>query len=87
MCQAGGLGVLPQKIICFNGVKSLNSRQEKYENALSYKQWKLDSFHNLDKGNIEKYIVRSILNIELISVYTCNTGERSEPEKKKIIIG
>ena len=32
---------------------------------------KLDSFHNLDKGNIEKG-GHSILNIELGSMYICN---------------
>ena len=31
----GGLGVLPQHFFVFNGVKSCNSGQEKYENALS----------------------------------------------------
>ena len=49
-----GLGVLPQKIFSLNGVKSCYSRQEKYENALKARDWKLDSCHNLDKGNIEK---------------------------------
>ena len=31
----GGLGVLPQKIFGFNGVKSCKLRQKKYENVLS----------------------------------------------------
>ena len=31
----GGLGVLPQTFFVLNGVKSCNSGQEKYENALS----------------------------------------------------
>ena len=35
MCRGGGLGVLPQKIFVLNGVKSCNSKQEKYENPLS----------------------------------------------------
>ena len=50
----GGMGVLPQKIFSFNGVKSCNSRQEKHENALKVRDWKLDSCHNLDKGKLEK---------------------------------
>ena len=48
------MGVLPQKIFSLNGIKSCNSRQEKYENALKARDWKLDSCHNLDKGNIVK---------------------------------
>ena len=32
------MGVLPQKFFCFNCVKSCNSGQEQYENALLLKQ-------------------------------------------------
>ena len=52
-----GSGVLPQKIFGLNGVKSCNSRQEKYENQCPFikaRDEKLGSFYNLDKGNIKK---------------------------------
>ena len=53
-CLGGGLGVLPQNILGLNGVKSCNSRQDKYENQCPFIKAgdeKLDSFHNLYKGN------------------------------------
>ena len=49
-----GRGVPPQTIFSINGIKSCNSRREKYENALKARDGKLDSCHNSDKRNIEK---------------------------------
>ena len=49
----GGGGFLPQKIFGLNGFKSCNSRQKK-KMPLKVRVGKLDPFHDLDKGNLEK---------------------------------
>ena len=73
---AGGLGVLPQKFVGLNGVKSCNLRQNKYGNDIFMKA--RDSVHDRRRGHP--------LNLEMIRIfkhlhYIYNTGERSEPEK------
>ena len=51
MCRGVGSGVLPKKILGLNGVKSCNNMKMPFHKS---RDGKLDSFYNLDKGNIEK---------------------------------
>ena len=74
----GVLGNLSQIIFGLNGVKSCNFRQYEHGNGTFMKA--RDSVYDGRRDNP--------LNLELILffyIYTLfNTGERSEPEKKKI---
>ena len=70
----GGMGVLPQKIFGYSGVKSCHFRQKK--------PLKLHFHQSQGSDRVYDDLEAWIRIWQIFKLFIYNTGERSEPEKK-----